>query len=772
MAGAMSGTDLILPNGELVPVRDRRRLEVRDPRGATIPAQFVSPTLPMVPEWDAAQAFRYGYAMNVVGYRCVQLRANAGSTPPFVVGRRMGDHKTIDESAPLARLLGPPPGGPAPKLSAKKLLRWTHAQRIVAGRFAWEIEVDDRDRPVAFWPLAAGSLRVHPTQSGVEWFRLFEYGPAHDPVRLKPDEVFYGWEPSGNDFRQAESAFQVGRFDLSLINLCDRYGIGFLHNNAVPAAIVTTTAFPDEASRRKFLQNWGNEFAGVDNAGRVALNEVGDDGDGPVGDSIDVKVLGLSTKDARLVETRKEATRELAIALGVPWSKLDASGRTFDNATQEDYDFWENTILPDLIDLQDDINMQLAPRLGDEVGWFDLRGVRALKRPRWSLSGSDVLDAVREGIILPNEVRGEVELEPIDGLDERTPALPPAPTQPPAVEPPDDEDDDEEGEQDPPERDRREHRVPTPEEVEARRTRIWRTADAVVTGLERRWERSWRRLFTRQEQAVIDRLTGKRGRQALGYGPDGRPLEGRAGEPADAEAIFTREFWTAETSQVAVDLYEETVAAGLARLAAAFGVAFDVSAEWVQEFVEARANQLAGQVTATTYEAIQAALNEGVAAGEGVDEIAARVRTVFAQANENRAATIARTEVVSAYNGAASLGAATLPADVVAAQEWIATRDGRTRSAHASVDGQVVPIGAAFEVGGDTLAYPGDPSGRAKNTVNCRCTVAFLTPEEAVEALNRSTPTVEHRSAAVALRLVAAGDFDELRFRRALEGAA
>lgn len=785
----MAGTELILPDGTVVPVTDRRSgrtLEVRDPRGATQRVGWSSPSMPQVDEWNAEQAFRLGVLANVIAYRCVQLRARAAAAVPLVAGRRMGDASTINENAPITKLLGPPPGGPAPKLSAYKLLRWTFAQKIVTGRRAWEIETDDNGVPVAFWPLAAAHLRAVPTQSGVEWFRLFEYGQPHDPVKFQPDDVFYGWEPSGTNFRQAESELQSARYDLSLVTLCDRYSLGFLRNNAVPAAVITTTAFPNEAARRKFLQNWGADFAGPDNAGRVALNEVSDDGDGPVGDSIDVKVLGLSAKDARLVEQRKDLMSEVAIALGTPWSKLDASGRTFDNAEVEDRDWWENTVLPDMIDLQDDINMQLAPRLGGDVVWFDLRKVRALARrtkPVTQTVGAPSL--VQAQLMTVNEARSDYGLEPVpdgdrmmtaeeimaltgatspaasttprdvlEAIEQRLDAIEtrsaggddPVPPPPPAVEPP-------------PVETRMD-----PEALEVRRTKIWRANDAVVTGLEGRWERSWRRYFSRQEQAVMDRLRGKRGRQMLSE-------ERAPGDPIDVEQIFTREFWLSEANGLALDLYEETTQAGLARLSMGFSVAFDLAAQWVQDFITSRANQLAGQVTQTTYDAIQAELTAGVANGEGIDDIATRVRGVFATASNTRSTVIARTEVISAYNGSATLGAATLPGDVVAAQEWIATRDGRTRSAHAAADGQMVAIGTAFDVGGDHLAYPGDPAGRAKNTVQCRCTIAFLTPEEYAD-MPKAAPQVDHRAAKLALRMVHEGDFDELRFRRALESAA
>lgn len=779
-------------------VRDRRastaieripahEVEVRDPRAATQKLSWSGPTLPQVDEWNADQAFRFGYLANVIAFRAVQIRANTISSIPIVAGRRMGDATSINEGSPLTRLLGPPPGGPAPKLSARKLLRWTIAQEIVTGRRAWEIETVDNDPdslPVAFWPLPTAHLRAVPTSAGVEWFKSFRYGKPHDPVTFQPGQVFFGWEPGGTDFRQPQSPLQALRYDLSLVTLCDRYGMAFLKNNAVPATVVTTTAFATPEQQRQFRQQWNAEFQGADNAGRTHFHEVSDDGDGPVGESIDVKVLGLSAKDARLIEQRREAMMEIAVGLGVPWSKFDASGRTFDNADVEDRTFYEETILPQLLDLQDDINQQIAPRFGDEVVWFDLRGVRALQRRMFTITGSDVPAFLDRGVIMPNEVRGEIGLAPMDGGDE--PYTPPAPALPvvreaPAVET-------RSSEEAPPlnsapansSRDAKPDAYNTPDfdAVEQRRARIWRATDTAVTALEARWTRTMRRLFRRQEEATIARLTGKRGRQALGYGLDGQPLETRApGDPApnvDPAAVFDDAFWTAQTAEAAADLYDETAVNSLTRLAAQLDISFDLEAPWVRDFIDARANQLAGQVTSTTYDAIRAALIDGVGAGESIDDLAARVRAVFAQADQTRAVTIARTEVISAYNGAATMGAAQLPADVVAAQEWIATRDGRVRPEHAAADGQVAPIGSPFQVAGASLGYPGDPSGPADQVIQCRCTVAFLTPDEYAEMATRGARRIEARTAKALLRLIPANspEFDLLAWRRAAEEVA
>jgi hypothetical protein len=572
--------------------------------------------------------------------------------------------------------------------------------------------------------------------------------------------------------------FQSARYDLSLVTMSDRFGLSFLKNNAVPATVVTTTAFPDDATKRAFERQWAAEYQGSDNAGRTMFNYVGDDGSGPVGETIDIKVLGLSAKDSRLVEQRKGAMMEVAIALGTPWSKLDASGRTFDNAEVEDRTWYEETIHPDLSDLQDDINMQLAPRLGGDVVWFDLRGVRAFQRkfePITQKVGAPAL--LQSRIMKIDEAREDYQLEPLPGgtgdrflTDDElllllspastvekpveTPALPPGKEQlalPPVPNEVDDDGTVRSGE----------NRAADPEVVEQRRAKVWRTADATAKGLESRWERAWRKLFERQAKATLDRLTGKRGRQAT---RDAAPQ-------IDPSAVFDPVFWAVETADVVDGLVEDVTSAGLSRISLSYGVDFDLAAPFVREFIEARVNQLAGPVTQTTYEAIQGALADGVAAGESIDDLATRVRHVFQVASESRAVTIARTEVIGAYNGAASLGAAQLPADVAAGQEWIATRDGRTREAHSSADGQIVAIGVPFDVGGASLAYPGDPAGGAKNVVNCRCTVGFLTPEEFAEESARKPRHVERR---VALALLALVDehTDFVKWRRAAEEVA
>jgi uncharacterized protein with gpF-like domain len=126
---------------------------------------------------------------------------------------------------------------------------------------------------------------------------------------------------------------------------------------------------------------------------------------------------------------------------------------------------------------------------------------------------------------------------------------------------------------------------------------------------------------------------------------------------------------------------------------------------------------------------------------------------------------------VSAFNGSAALTASQYGTDVVAGQEWIAELDDHTRDSHAELDGTVIGIGESFDNG---CAYPGDPSADPEETVNCRCTLGFLAPDEMdAGSGGRSRRMVERRMAHALIAMVTPGtEIDERAMRSALAVAA
>lgn len=156
-------------------------------------------------------------------------------------------------------------------------------------------------------------------------------------------------------------------------------------------------------------------------------------------------------------------------------------------------------------------------------------------------------------------------------------------------------------------------------------------------------------------------------------------------------------------------------------------LAFDMSAKAVAEFIAEKSAKYITNVNGTTRTALRGALEEGVAANETLGELIGRVDDVF-KGRRGNAETIARTETAPAYNFATR--AAWAQSGVVTAKQWLTAHDDAVRPEHAAVDGQEVPLDGAFVVGGDSLDYPGDPSGDAGNVINCRCTMVPVVRED------------------------------------------
>lgn len=128
----------------------------------------------------------------------------------------------------------------------------------------------------------------------------------------------------------------------------------------------------------------------------------------------------------------------------------------------------------------------------------------------------------------------------------------------------------------------------------------------------------------------------------------------------------------------------------------------------------------------------------GFQEGEGVDRLRARVRGVTDLSRAD-AELLARTEVIAASNMGSQARVDAMGDDAPPYRQWLSTLDGRTRPTHVRADGQVVPRGEPFSVGGFQARVPGDPALPAAERANCRCTVLFTETAEPLDVEGRQT---------------------------------
>jgi uncharacterized protein with gpF-like domain len=145
----------------------------------------------------------------------------------------------------------------------------------------------------------------------------------------------------------------------------------------------------------------------------------------------------------------------------------------------------------------------------------------------------------------------------------------------------------------------------------------------------------------------------------------------------------------------------------------------------------------AEEINDTTRAVIQNVLNDAAMTGASFDDIV-RQLTSSTELGAMRARRIARTETVTAANGAAMVYAQT--SGNVMEKIWISVKDKRTRhnawANHKTIDGTTIDINEPFnlksqKLGDIQMMQPGvrkQPNGLAvpaSQIVNCRCVVAF-----------------------------------------------
>lgn len=117
---------------------------------------------------------------------------------------------------------------------------------------------------------------------------------------------------------------------------------------------------------------------------------------------------------------------------------------------------------------------------------------------------------------------------------------------------------------------------------------------------------------------------------------------------------------------------------------------------------------------------VTSSILQGLSIGQMADSLQARVVTM-SRVSAVRAARTAVTAAENAgrmdsYHAAEKMG-------IKLRKGWLATLDGRTRHAHAILDGQTVDVDKPFKVDGREIRFPGDPQAAPYLAYNCRCSL-------------------------------------------------
>lgn len=418
-------------------IRENRAVAKQSaPQGALSPLQWNSPNQPIYSDYSDQDALYTVQRRNIYAYKCISTIANSLSGCPFRAGNAQSYEK--DLGAPLAQLLGPAPGGPNPTMSANALWKYSIAQYLTIGKFAWLKEYDDFGRVVGLWPLQAQQLLPRPADrnakgfsTGLSYFKNYRYGTPGTPGYvdvMKLEDVVYVYNHDWGNPLKPQSPLQAAGVTINIHTLIDMFDYSLLQNGGAPSGLIITPPFAQKEDRDAFRRQFQAQFGGVINAGKVQFGErefePGEDGSEPP-DSVKWIPMGVTPRDAQLSVLRDQKVRDICVSFGVPLSLLmDSTLSKFQNSPTDRRNYWLETCSPLANDLEDKVNIQLATQLGPQTGWFDLTGVPELAKVPVLPDGTQAAPLEAAGAFTWNEWRAERGLPPKVEIVPEAPVIP------------------------------------------------------------------------------------------------------------------------------------------------------------------------------------------------------------------------------------------------------------------------------------------------------------------------------------------------------------
>ena len=254
-----------------------------------------------------------------------------------------------------------------------------------------------------------------------------------------------------------------------------------------------------------------------------------------------------------------------------------------------------------------------------------------------------------------------------------------------------------------------------------RRRKIWKTFDARATSIEEPFRKSMIKAFTKQNELVNDTI-----KEAVKNNKDvGTAIENLFDNKMDEALKHTLAGAFINGLTVGAEHGAELLnKKGYKEISDNVRRLFNL---WVDNY----GLELCKDMNNTTKKKLRKVLAEAVFEGDSIPEKTKKLIEasdgMFDEDKKWRATMIARTESCSTMNAGAN---ELYKSEGINYKEWVSVQDDRTRDSHLMMDGVVVPITDKFEVPafdnteGGALSYPGDPTGPAGQTINCRCTEA------------------------------------------------
>jgi len=629
-------------------------------------------------DWNTEDAIQKGFKSNTYAYRCVRIIAENVASVDWRVYKSDtdGDYKP-ESNHDMMDILNEP----------NNYMTWNDISEMIAihlnlsgNAIVKKIRRESSDRAViGLIPVSPDIVTPRLDEDGNIKDYLVVYGPKQREV-LEVDDIIHFKFTNPANLYWGMSPLQAVSKVVDTDNEAIKWNKIAMQNRGVADGVFTVEEDLTAEQYSDIKKKIREQMQGSDNARGIILMS---------GGRMSWQGLSRSPAEMDFIESRKMNREEICAAFGVPPILAEIyDNAIYNNMKEAKYVLWQNTIIPILQKIREVLNNQLLKKDFNNEGYyldFDLSNVPAMERSfKDKVENAERL--FRMGIPL-NQIIQELELgfDEIEGGDESYIPTNLMPTSLMSTE------------------DKGEFNYLQKKTTNDMRELQWKRFEQVRLRYEDRMGSALERVIKSMGEDIAD-----------GYRNGLDSAINQVEKSIPPLQSIMKSTYQAIFEDIGQRTYDEFQKSGKKN----YNPWNLAVASWVDDIVQTRS----WMVSEAFKDDVTRIVRDAMADGQGPDKISRTLRQRFSEMSTHRGMRIARTETVAASNRASEEGA---KAAGVTKKIWVSSRDDRVRDDHGDADGQEVSINSDFDVGGELLDHPGDPSGSPSNIINCRCTMMY-----------------------------------------------
>lgn len=341
-------------------------------------------------------------------WRAVCLLGGYVGKLPLITYKRNGKGKDIATDSPAYNLLRYKPNG---EMTALQFRRAIQACAMLLGNgYAYIFRAGDAS-PLELIPL--DPLTTYPVRVGGSLMYVTSVRGVER--KLFPEDVFHIRGLGLNGLR-GYRVIGKAKDSLGLGMAAEHHGSRFFKNSARPGVVLKLPKGFSPAAKNNLRSSWQEMYTGLDNAHKTALLE----------DGVDLTILSNTARDSQLIETRQQQIREVANWWGIPPHKLGDTTRSgYNSLESENQSFLDDCLDVQLVTWEEECRDKLLTEQQKADDSYTIAFRRQdLLRADTAARGAYYMQATGgHPWLTVNEVRGDEDLNPMDGFDDLKPPV-------------------------------------------------------------------------------------------------------------------------------------------------------------------------------------------------------------------------------------------------------------------------------------------------------------------------------------------------------------